>query len=611
MSTTIVIDDAQWIDAATARFAMLVVRRGHSRLVVAFRSAQLNEDAANLVAALQGEIDGAATIVLRPLTSAALGELVAGVTGMAAAQLREPAEWLTQRCGGNPFFGLELLQSLAEQPPPKGDLAGWTALLTEASRCQAPSAVPARLVDLIRRRLKRLSAVTQRVLGTAAIVGDFRHAGALAAATGVSPWTLSQSLDEAIEAGLIDGERFAHDLFREAIRSAIAPSVARMLHAQVAEAFAANLAAEQLAYHWWQAVDTERALGATLDAVERARLRGLHVEALPLVERALDRDLGSMARGRLLAARALLLQELADADGAARDAAAALDEAVAPADRARALVVQARLAYQSGSASRAGELLTEAAQSNAQDADLLRLRTQLALVDGESHRQVEALQHEIAALRAIAPGLTLISALTGLGAIHDENGEPERGLPLHQEALNLARKLNARSVQVDVAINLLWCLTELPGRAAEGFAIGEHALEVGEYDGSDTLRNNLAWAYADSGRLAEALALYRTLTRSRDPTLACIAWSKVVDLQARLAASPDARDEAVEHLLQAMPRTDFYVSHASAIVAALNHGSDGQAKRALAWLRPAQEVDPWLQEKLDAAMESRGFGRRG
>jgi DNA-binding SARP family transcriptional activator/tetratricopeptide (TPR) repeat protein len=604
---TVVVDDAQWIDPTTARFTMLLARRARARVVVAYRPAQLNEQAARLVAALGEEIGSIALVVLRPLSAEDLGGLVANVTGVPEDRSRGPGVWLAGRCAGNPFFALEVLRALAHSASPIVCGDDWLALLGQASRQHGPSELPTRLVDLLRRRLKRLGDSTQRVLAVAAIASDFQHAGALAAAAGVSPWVLSDSLREAAEAGLVDDDHFTHDLVREAIRGAVAPSVSRLLHAQVAENFAACLPAETLAHHWWQAGDADRALASTIDAVDHARLRGLHSEVLPMLEHTLDRALESAARGRLLAATALLRQELADAVGAARDSSAALEEAIAPADRTRALVVQARLAYQAGSAGRTADLLTEAAQSNPRDADLLRLRTQLALVGGGSQELVDALRFEIAALRSEPPRTTLIVALTSLGAIHDENGEPERGLPLHQEALALARKLNARSVQVDVAINLLWCLAALPGRAADGFAIGEEALALGEYDGSDTLRNNLAWAYADVGRLPRALALYRSLTGCGDPSLVCIAWSKVVDIEPRFEDRGGAPSAAIERLLQSMERTDFYVSHASAIVAVLNHGSEEQARRAMAWLRPSQKIDPWLQEKLDTAVASRGL----
>jgi DNA-binding SARP family transcriptional activator/tetratricopeptide (TPR) repeat protein len=604
-AATVIVDDAQWIDPGTARLVMLLARRGRVRLVVAYRVTQLNEDAARLMTALRDEIDAIAEVRLQPLTATDLGRLLASATGVAESCAGEAGEWLARRCAGNPFFALELLRSMPEAEASAEAPDGWHALLARAVRHDAPSAVPARLLDLVRGRLRRLGEITQRVLGTAAVAGDCRHADALASAAGVSPWALAEALDEATAAGLVDGERFSHDLVREAMCGVLAPSVLRLLHAEVAKAYARRLPFETLAYHWWQAGDADRALSATVDAVDHARRRGLQADVLPLLERTLRRPLDSAARGRMLATRALLRHELADAEGAAGDAAAALEEALAPEDRARTLVVQARLAFQAGSASRAADLLTEAERSNPRDAEALRLRTQLALVGGDSGSLAQALEAEILALRNAPPTASLVGALTSLGAIHDENGAPERGLPLHHEALMLARRLNARSQHVDVAINMLWCLTALPGRSGDGFAIGEEALALGEYDGSDTLRNNLAWAYADAGRLDDALRLYRRLTECGDPTLACIAWSKVVDLEARRRGAHGIATDSVDRMLHAMARTDFYVAHASAIVAALNHGTDEQARLALDWLRPQQKLDPWLQRKLDDAMADR------
>ena len=110
MADTVVIDDAQWIDPATARFAMLLARRARARLVVAYRPGQLNADAASLVAALRDEVGSTAQVVLRPLTAEGLGDLVAAPPACASERAREPAEWLMRRCSGNPFFALEVLR---------------------------------------------------------------------------------------------------------------------------------------------------------------------------------------------------------------------------------------------------------------------------------------------------------------------------------------------------------------------------------------------------------------------------------------------------------------------------------------------------------------------
>jgi tetratricopeptide (TPR) repeat protein len=172
-------------------------------------------------------------------------------------------------------------------------------------------------------------------------------------------------------------------------------------------------------------------------------------------------------------------------------------------------------------------------------------------------------------------------------------------LPYHREAWALARRLGARYVQVDVAVNMLWGMAVLD-QHAQAVEIAREALAFGDYDGTPTLRNNLAWLLVDMGRLDEALPLYRALADGDDPTLRCTARAKLVDIQARLGDAPGV-GAAVEATLSAMAQTDVYLAHAAAMVAVLNHGSLEQAQRALAWRRD-HELDPWLQERLDAAI---------
>ena len=130
-------------------------------------------------------------------------------------------------------------------------------------------------------------------------------------------------------------------------------------------------------------------------------------------------------------------------------------------------------------------------------------------------------------------------------------------------------------------------------------------MALGEYDGSDTLRNNLAWAYADAGQVDRALALYRQLAGGRDPSLACIAWSRIVGLLAATGVRGPAMDEALAQTLGSMQGTDFYVAHASAVVALVQHGSGEQARAARCYVRDGQPLDPWLQQRLEQALRSR------
>ena len=601
----LVVDDAQWLDASTAELLMQLARSGRLRLVVAYRPGQLWPEARALVAAL-AEQPGARQLTLAALDRTGLARLLAVVARAAPDAAPQTASWLLERSGGNPFYALELLRERFEcRKLDPADVHWIDRLESQADELRA-LALPTRLTDLIQRRVRRLSDAAQRLLAAAAVAGEVPEIEGLARVAELSPWVAAQALAEAREAGLLDGRRFAHELVREAVQQALAPEALRWTHARVAQALAAQLPPETCAQHWWAAGQPQPALQATWHAVQRARARGLHAHLLPHLARWHEQQAhDGPARASLLVARALLLQELARGDEASAAAQAALTEWPDPAERAWALLVLARLSFQAGSLAQAQALCSEAAQSDPDNLDVLRLASQLALQRGDAAGAQPTLAAEVQALRRVPAGPALAAALTTLGALHDELGQADLGLPLHEEAWALAEQLQARHTQVDVAINLLWCCCALPQHREHGLAVGEAALALGEFDGSDTLRNNLAWAYADAGQGQRALVLYRQLAGGRDPSLACIAWSRIAGLLAATGERGPMLDEALAQTLRSMLGTDFYVAHASAVVALVQHGSDDQAAAARRYIRDDQSLDPWLQQRLDEALRRR------
>jgi tetratricopeptide (TPR) repeat protein len=203
-------------------------------------------------------------------------------------------------------------------------------------------------------------------------------------------------------------------------------------------------------------------------------------------------------------------------------------------------------------------------------------------------------------LRRVPPGEPLVQVLTTLGTGHDALGRTEEGLAFHEEALATARLLGARHAEVDATVNLLWSLPDL-GRHDEAIAMGETALKLGDYDGTPALLNNLAFLYWDRGRFAQAEPLYQRLSHTEDPTVRCFAWAKCVALAARRGDGA-ARDAAIESALATLAHTEMYRAHAVVMVAVLSHGNAEQGQRARAWWRPAQALDPSLQQQLDAAL---------
>jgi predicted ATPase len=125
------------------------------------------------------------------------------------------------------------------------------------------------------------------VLGAAAVVGRRIDHDLLAAAVGGSDAELLQGLRAAVSSNVLvvetgrdgDGYAFRHALFQEVVYADLLPGERRQLHRACAEALArrgtiagAEAAAHwaELAYHWANARDDERAFDASLRAAAAA-----------------------------------------------------------------------------------------------------------------------------------------------------------------------------------------------------------------------------------------------------------------------------------------------------------------------------------------------------
>lgn len=601
-ATVVVFDDLQWADAATRELVLHLARRGRVALRLACRSNEIPPALDALLDALDA-LRGLQRVALAPLSSAALGALLADLSHSPSGPQRF-GSWLHGLTGGNPFFALQTLRALFESGRLQAHADGWSSDLDAISIDYSEFGMPPRVADLVRRRLNALGDNTKRVLGAAAVLGHAHDSERLAAALGLSAWAVAEATAEAQAAGLLDEGRFRHDVIRHAVLRATPVPLQRVLHAAVARLFDEVLPAAELARHWWAAQQVERAVEATLIAAEHDGHAGLHEQAIALLEHALARDLPphDVARVQVCMAR----MHLARGDVERTEAAVrhALEEPALPRERAMAYALMADIHLQHGRLHEAGAALTQAAASAPDEPAVLAGRAKLAQLQGRVDEVVAELERQRDMLRRRAPGPELVGVLTSLGAAYDELGRPELGLPLHEEAGRLAARLGARYAQVDVAINWLWCLAAL-GRDDDGMAIARHALELGDYASSATLRNNLAWSLAEVGRVDEACTLYEALADGRDPTLALIARAKLVDLRA--AVDPGQIGTAdIAALLEAMGSTEVYLAHASASLPVLRYGNDAQVRAVLGHLRP-QPLDVWLERKLRHALHARGI----
>lgn len=275
---TLVLDDVQWIDGSSmALLAQLLDELADTLTVVA----------GSRPAADQVPLDelrqrlSTTTVAVGPLQLDALDELARA----AGLELSAPTlDGLFALTGGNPFFGLQLVNHLRDVPGHQLD----------------SNDLPSGVRDWILQRVDRLGDGVRATLAPAAAFGRSVDVVALADVLGVSPLAALAHLDDAAAAGLlIDGNhagefRFVHAIVRASLEDSLSPARRALLHAAIAQRLESTgddlEHLEQVLHHWFEADRLGNPLRAGELAVEvanRATERLAHERALTVLDRAL------------------------------------------------------------------------------------------------------------------------------------------------------------------------------------------------------------------------------------------------------------------------------------------------------------------------------------
>lgn len=336
-TTTLAVDDVQWLDPATATIIAYVCRRlqGHDvRVLLAERGPAGRSLPLGLTHHPHPE--SVRALDLGPLSLGALHRLLS--TRLAASFSRPTLRRIHELSDGNPLFALELARALVETG---GDEAS-------GSRLGQP-AVPETLAGLIRFRLQVVGAEADELLELVAVSGDLTVARLEAAAD--RPECIRSSLDVAFEAGVLelsdDRPRFVHALYGATVYAGIPPLRRRELHRRLAAVV----------------VDVEaRARHLALATADRSAS----------VARELDRAATHAARRGAPATA-----------GSLAEAAAALTPATEVEDRQRLLVAASGHHMAAGDPRRAREILEGLARDLPPGADRARILWRLADTAGD------------------------------------------------------------------------------------------------------------------------------------------------------------------------------------------------------------------------------------
>jgi ATP/maltotriose-dependent transcriptional regulator MalT len=281
------IDDAHWLDDASADALVFAARRVEEEGIVLLFAAREGETR-EFEAPTLGELR------LRGLDADAAGQLLDSHAGVALSP--ETRARLVEATGGHPLALLELPSALTD-----AQLAGGEPLLT-------PLPVSARIENAFLARVRALPEETQMLLLVAAAddTGEISTVLRAAARLGVR----AEALDAAVEAGLatLQGTLLVlhHPLVRSALYQGAPLSKRHAAHRALASVLEGEVEADRRAWHWAAAsVAPDSAVVKVLEqAAVRARGRSGFAAASLAFERAAALAAEENEQARLLAAAA-------------------------------------------------------------------------------------------------------------------------------------------------------------------------------------------------------------------------------------------------------------------------------------------------------------------
>ncbi len=265
----LLIEDAHWLDRASEDLLRSIIESGEHANLLIIQTRRPEYVPAWLDAPC------VTTIALNPLGPddiAYLAQTRLGVDTLPDALLNQ----LTERAGGNPLFGEEILSFLLDQGALRVD-AGQVVFDAE----NAGRELPVSMQGLLASRLERLLPEDRRILQAAAVIGRRFDPGLLshlvedADQTGAALDRL-QSQDVIYREPNASDYLFKHVLLRDSVYQSLVSSQREKLHLDIAETLEnrnANRlqeAAETLAYHYGHTDRTDKAFAYNAMAGERS-----------------------------------------------------------------------------------------------------------------------------------------------------------------------------------------------------------------------------------------------------------------------------------------------------------------------------------------------------
>jgi predicted ATPase/signal transduction histidine kinase len=247
------LDDLQWLDAAMLDLLEDLLPRPdvqHLMLIGAYRDNEV-DSAHPLMRKLEAIRRAGATvqeILLAPMTGEDLGRLLVDSLHCEPERVASLAQLIHEKTGGNPFFAVQFISSLAEEALLTFDHsnARWS---WDLNRIHAKS-YSDNVLDLMVRKLNRLPVETQKALQQLACLGSSAEFALLMMVYEHSQEEMHGDLREAVRTGLVlvteRAYKFVHDRVQEAVYSYIPEGERSAAHLRIGRLLVLRTAPEEI-----------------------------------------------------------------------------------------------------------------------------------------------------------------------------------------------------------------------------------------------------------------------------------------------------------------------------------------------------------------------------
>ncbi len=246
------LDDLQWLDAATLDLLEDVLTQPDLRYLMLIGAYRDNEVTAShplrrkldAIKAAGGKV---AEITLAPLTKEHLGQLIADALRCEPEHAAPLAQLVHEKTGGNPFFAIQFLTTLAEEEllTFDHDAARWS---WDLERIHAQRYTD-NVVELMVGKLTRLPAKTQKALQLLACLGNTAEIGIISIVLEASEEQAHAVLWEAVRQEFVmrlaSAYQFIHDRVQEAAYSLVPNERRAEVHLRIGRLLAAHTPPEK------------------------------------------------------------------------------------------------------------------------------------------------------------------------------------------------------------------------------------------------------------------------------------------------------------------------------------------------------------------------------